>query len=225
MAENPAQRLAQQLSAAKAPDDYHRALRAAYAAIDELGAEVIETNGIQLACKKGCSLCCYLRVDAKAHEILNIADYVETRFSGLERAALRARLEEHEKTVEPLSYEEHIGTNVPCPLLMDGMCSVYPVRPFGCRRHQSQDFDNCQYSYDHPEDIHHPSARNNELYSTTGQAEMVFNKVYASKGFDSQGYELGTALSEALSNPKCRKRWKKGNKTFLEAKTVPPTLA
>ncbi|WP_166443065.1 YkgJ family cysteine cluster protein [Phragmitibacter flavus] len=214
MPENPAQRLAQQLNAAKTPADYHRALRNAYSAVDALVGEVIDANETELACKKGCFLCCYLRVDAKAHEILNIADYVEASFSGLERGALNARLEEHQKTVEPLSYEQHIGTNVPCPLLIDGMCSVYSVRPFGCRRHQSQDFDSCQYSYDNPEDIHHPSARNNALHRATGHAEMAVNDVYSSKGFDSQGYELGTALKEALSNPKSRKRWKKGSKTF-----------
>ena len=46
----------------------------------------------KMACMKGCSYCCHLRVTVKPHEVFAISDYVERTFSGIERAALTVRL-------------------------------------------------------------------------------------------------------------------------------------
>ena len=46
------------------------------------------------------------------------------------------------------------------------------------------------------------------------RAEESLKSVFAVSGYDQTGYELGTALLEALTNPKCWKRWKKKKKAF-----------
>lgn len=62
------------------------------------------------------------------------------------------------------------------------------------------------------------------LFATMVKAEQSLNSVFATKDYDQTGYELGTALLEALTNPKCWKRWKKKKKAFLTAVTVPPAV-
>lgn len=197
------------------------ALQRAYDAADLVTDNFIAANSVHLDCCAGCSLCCYLRVDAKAHEILAIAYFVQTRLSDSDRSQLLDRLKVHTDHVAKLSYRQHLAKNVACPLLVDGRCSVYPARPFGCRRHQSRQVKSCQYSFDHPEDLTTPAARDPNLYSAAKQAENSLQSVFTHLSYDSVGYELCTALLEALSGPIPWRRWKSGKKTFLNAVTVP----
>jgi len=217
----PPEQLKADVSRASKPEQMASALRRAYTAIDAHTDHYIAEHAVALDCCPGCSLCCYLRVDAKAHEVLAIAHFVHTRFTPAEREQLIGRLRAHSERVAPLSYPEHMATNVVCPLLVDGRCTVYAMRPFGCRRHQSQRVSACQYSYDHPEDLAFPSSRHPGLFMAAMQAEQSLQAVYPHLGYDSVGYELGTALLEALTNPKSWRRWKTHKKTFLQAATAP----
>jgi hypothetical protein len=45
---------------------------------------------------------------------------------------------------------------------------------------------------------------------------------YAKWGFDLTIYELGTALAEALSDPACWGRWRRGGPAFLRASITSP---
>jgi hypothetical protein len=98
---------------------------------------------------------------------------------------------------------------------------VYSLRPFGCRRHHSQRVQACKESFDNPTDLESAGARHAGLFLTMLRAEESLKSVFAASGYDQTGYELGTALLEALTNPKCWKRWKKKKKAFLTAVTVP----
>jgi hypothetical protein len=53
------------------------------------------------------------------------------------------------------------------------------------------------------------------------QAEQSLHSVFAASGYDQAAYELGTALLEALTNPKSWHRWKKKKKAFVTAATAP----
>jgi len=53
------------------------------------------------------------------------------------------------------------------------------------------------------------------------QAEQTLQTVVERMGYDKTGYELGTALLEALTDPKCWHRWKKKRKVFLTAVSAP----
>ena len=97
----------------------------AYRRTDSLSEEVIrETEaqtGKKVACKKGCYQCC-LKTDIPILEIeiAGISWYIKDRIS----VEVRQELIRNLKDLTPMS---------PCPFLINNLCSIYPVRPLGCR--------------------------------------------------------------------------------------------
>jgi Fe-S-cluster containining protein len=82
-----------------------------YKTADELFSAVTAKT----PCQRGCSACCHIPVQIS----LNEAERIQER-TGAE-------------VIGPLPVGNFHG--VPCPLLKDGECSIYPDRPFACRRH------------------------------------------------------------------------------------------
>lgn len=221
MPDYPAQQLADDIARAKSPDDHHAGLRRALGYFDRLNAQTVEATGAKLACREGCSLCCWLRVDVHAYEVFLIAHHLRTRLSPAQLSEVLARLSVHAARVLPLTPFEHATQNIVCPLLQDGRCGIYAVRPHSCRRHHSQDFAACQFTYDHPTDLEFPGAHDRELFRTLSEAMQRGSEVYARLGYDSTIYELGTALAEALATPSSWRRWREGRKAFLHASETP----
>ncbi|RJQ68896.1 MAG: YkgJ family cysteine cluster protein [Desulfobacteraceae bacterium] len=103
-------------------------------------------------CRKGCALCCTANVTLTTLEAGLILAHWQAQgqpppLADLEAAVRRPRFrptltinglaelcaqgkEVPDETADP--------GNGPCPLLKDDLCSVYAVRPFGCRAMQSQ---------------------------------------------------------------------------------------
>lgn len=221
MPDYPAQQLADDISRSKSPDDYHAGLRRALGFFDRLNAQMLEASGAKLACREGCSLCCSLRVDVYAHEVFLIAQHLRARFSPAHLSEVISRLAVRAAKVLPLTPFEHATQNIVCALLENGRCSIYAVRPHSCRRHHSQDFAACQFTYDHPTDLEFPAAHDRDLFRTLTEAMRQGSEVYAQLGFDSTIYELGTALAEALDTPSSWRRWRDGKKAFLRASVTP----
>ncbi len=97
----------------------------AYYILDKGIANAIESEqrkGRRLACGKGCSSCC-AQSDIPVYplEIAGISWYATEKISGSVRDILRIRLESSKR-------------NDHCPFLIDGACSVHPVRPMACRQ-------------------------------------------------------------------------------------------
>jgi len=128
-------------------------------------------DGQSASCRAGCAACCYQLVVISPMEAHAIAAFVR------ERPALEAALENRlaawtaavaacptlpgllERFEEAAGYMEseegaelerqYWEARLPCPFLEGDRCSVYPVRPFGCREHHvvsdaalcSQDLD------------------------------------------------------------------------------------
>jgi len=203
---NPAQELLAGLNADRSPAAIRRGISRYYEAADADSDAFLKTKGLLLACRQGCALCCVLRVHVRAHEVFAIVDYIAAKFSAKEREELIARLKKHVERIAPMTRVQHETTNVACPLLVDSACSVYPVRPLGCRRHHSTDVSACQYSHDHPEDTDFPGARDPEFFSLWSGMATAAHQAYEAAGFDSQEYELGTAILAALQNPASSRR-------------------
>lgn len=221
MPDYPPKQFADEISRSKSPDDYHGGLRRALGLFDQLNAQIIESSGLKLACCEGCSICCWLRVDVYAHEVFLIAHHVRARFAQTEISELTARLALHSGKVLPLTPYEHATQNTVCPLLQNGRCSIYAVRPHSCRRHHSLDFAACQFTYDHPTDLEAPAPHDRDLFRTLTDAMRQGSEAYARLGFDDTIYELGTALAEALDTPSSWRRWRDGKKAFLRASVTP----
>jgi Fe-S-cluster containining protein len=77
----------------------------------------------KLACGKGCGNCCVHQTDIPVypHELVGIYWYVSEKMTTPVRDTLKRLLSAHT-----------IGS--PCPFLIEGSCSIHPLRPIGCRQ-------------------------------------------------------------------------------------------
>ncbi len=113
------------------PDDEKRhswlkMLLDAHFVIDRGVAASIESEqrkGRRPACRKGCSACCGTHKDIPVYplELRGISWYVTEKTAGRAREMLRRQLSEFRK-------------DSPCPFLIEGACSVHPLRPMACRQ-------------------------------------------------------------------------------------------
>lgn len=213
--------LADDLSNAQSAEDFHAALRRALGSYDGLNTSRVAQTGVELVCRAGCSLCCWLRVDVYAPEVFLIADTLRKELKPSELEELRGRLAAHSGVVTRLTVLEHASRNIACPLSRDGWCSVYAVRPHTCRRHHSSDLAACQYTYEHPDDLAFGGAHHPGLFDDLTEAMGLHAAVYEYFGFDDTVYELGSALEEALTDPACWRRWSRKKKSFRRASVTP----
>jgi Fe-S-cluster containining protein len=118
-----------------------RMLQALYTIHDRVAA------GLDTACRKGCAACCTRNVTMTTLEGRLMLSHLNETGPAAWPASIRAASEKEcyrpritinqlaglcaagreipEESVDPLAG--------PCPLLTDGTCPVYAVRPFGCR--------------------------------------------------------------------------------------------
>ncbi len=95
------------------------------------------------ACKLGCTACCHRNIKVTLPEVLAIAIRL---FTGRDSSSLQDFIGELE--VSPYNNvesrrEQFFRQNAPCPLLKDGACTVYDIRPIACRSVVSANRDIC----------------------------------------------------------------------------------
>jgi Fe-S-cluster containining protein len=100
----------------------------------------------EIACREGCDPCCYNLVEVTAPEAVLLGDFVARNFSPAEQEALLARVAGALALMAGQSKTEIIKRRreLPCPLLREGRCSVYPVRPLVCRAMHAFDAGQCR---------------------------------------------------------------------------------
>ncbi len=115
----------------------------------------VVAQGAAISCKKGCAACCRMLIPLAAPEAFALADAVkawpaERREAALARLAdARAQLERAEvlphlyaiaeserqlddDTFEPIN-RAYYALRLPCPFLVEEVCSIYDDRPAACR--------------------------------------------------------------------------------------------
>jgi Fe-S-cluster containining protein len=171
----------------------------------------------RVACARGCAMCCHLRVMATPAEVLGLAAYIRGSLDADGLSALAARISETAARIRALPRDRVLATNVPCPLLVDGACSMYPARPLNCRAYHSLDVEACRVSFEHPEDLSltHPQSA---LISRVNEGvQQGFIDAMRAVAVDTRQYELVTALDEALQDPDAVPRFERGEAVFLRA--------
>ena len=209
---------AEDLKKAETPDDIHATTLRAHARLNELETRLFSEHRVRVDCKAGCGTCCHLgKIDARAHEIFALADWIDRNFSPEERSALVGRARSHAETVAPLTLEQQLRTVRACPMLRDMHCSVHPARPGACRIGHSTDVRICERAFRNPDDLAAKGGSHAEskLAMTVANDGTAFAFIEA--GLDKTAYDLGSALLEALTDPEAQRRWLAGGRAFSDA--------
>jgi len=116
-------------------------------------------QGRQLACAKGCSSCCASHQDIPVYplELMGMSWYVIEKLASPLREQLKNQLSNLDK----------INT---CPFLLDGACSIHPLRPAACRQFNVLDT---------------PCAEGEDAFHTRKQDVMMPIQHYIDNAFDS----------------------------------------
>jgi hypothetical protein len=93
----------------------------------------------EVECRKGCSFCCHLTVTATPLEVIRIAAVLGDRRSAVLSTA---------EAIAGLDNRQRLARKVPCPLLIEGACSVYEVRPLTCRALLSRSASLCERQFE-----------------------------------------------------------------------------
>jgi len=198
----------------------HDSLLRFYSRQDERIAAGAATSAVKPACHKNCWYCCYYKVEARAIEVFAIVDFVKRQFTEQELQTALKCASQNVEEVGGLSYKQHMTTNQKCPFLVDGQCSVYPVRPSKCRNFHASDVARCVESYERPTDLTIPNSYVTEIFIASHGGSEAFERAVELSGLDHRMYDLNSAFVEAIENPKCLKRFKDRKKAFLTAKVV-----
>lgn len=186
--------------------------------VDEVLAATIAGHAVSLACKRGCDLCCHLRVQVQPYEAFHLAAWLRRNFSAAALAAVIERLRANAATTRALGEERRKRTNMACALLgPDGACTAYEARPSQCRRCHSTSMEPCAAFHADPsrDDIDsgmHPAVAHNADVIIT-QARHAAREA----GLNDDSADMNVALLEALENPKSLRRWRDGKKPFVAA--------
>jgi Fe-S-cluster containining protein len=183
--------------------------------VDEVLATTIEGHGVKVACARGCSYCCHLRLQVQPYEAFTLAAWLKRNFSAERLAHVLQRLKANVARTRKLGEEQRARTNIACALLgEDGACSAYEARPAQCRRYHSTDLAPCKaFHATHDVTIeaamHQAVAHNADVIITQGRHAV------RAAGLDDASVDMNVALLEALENPKAWRRWKDGKKPFV----------
>ena len=168
-----------------------------------------------VACRAGCDACCHVPVGVQAHEVLIVAQHVQTHFSPVELDELIERAAKHRESFAGRSSFDRMNMRKPCVLLREGSCSVYNARPEACRSHHSHSAEACRVNLASGRediDVYIPGVRGRMFAVMLGIDQAV-----AEAGFDGQAYDFGSALHEALTDGLCASRWVRREAAFSES--------
>jgi len=201
-----------QLRKTRNPADLLGVLRLAFKRFDRAYDLAPAAARATVACRAGCGTCCHVPVGAQAHEVLIAAEHIQANFPPEELEALLARLVAHRAAFTGRDTTERLALKMPCTLLRDGSCSIYAARPESCRSHHSNNLDGCRTNLaagvDHV-DVLIPDVRG-RMFAVM----LAIDQAAEASGFDSQAYDFGSALYEALTDSLCLARWLRRQPAF-----------
>ena len=176
-----------------------------------------------LACRAGCTWCCYFTVDVRAAEVFRILDLVEQSFTPEEKARVYVEVRANSLALRNLGEGERVTRNVKCPFLNEGRCTIYAARPQSCRNYHATNVAGCRQSYEEPENLDIDPDFAPGVYQAGGAHVEAVSAALSDAGYDVNAYELNCALDAALSEPGARERFESRLKPFtsLSGEEVP----
>ncbi len=168
-----------------------------------------------LACRAGCTWCCHYSVDVRAVEVFGIVDFVERTFSTEEKERVYTEIRANSVALSGLDEFERMRRNVQCPFLREGRCSIYAVRPQTCRNYHATSAVGCQQSYEDPDNFEIDPEFAPLVYQAGGAHVDAITTAMREAGYDTNVYEMNTAIDAALSEPGARERFESKLPPFI----------
>jgi Fe-S-cluster containining protein len=169
---------------------------------------------LSVACRRGCSHCCHIWVDALAPEVF----YALKSLKPQERLRAQEAVEQACGTTLGRSFDARAGMITPCPLLLGNECSVYNARPINCRTAVSVDAEICRRSYREgaEEDIPTPF-----VWIALRQGYGVaLEAALRHAGLAHRSSEWNESLRLVLAEPDAEARWLGGKDVFSSVPRV-----
>ena len=186
-----------------------------YGRLADLQHEVIARESVSVACARGCSYCCHLRVEIRPHEAFVLAHHVQTKLGSDARARALEKIDDNLARLAALTPAQHIRAGIPCALLHDGICSVYDARPAACRKYYSISLMVCRDAFNDTAAPLTGEIENEQVRLAGNAVALGFAKGLEEAGYDTALYELHYALKRALQDPKAEKRYRAGKRAFV----------
>lgn len=167
-----------------------------------------------IACGPGCSFCCMNQVQVTPPEALLIGHHLAATRPPTEIEALLARVAAILALTAGKTRREVavMRRELPCPLLREGLCSVYPVRPLACRAMHALDKARCEASLaaaDLVPDEYYPHHHDFALAVARGLLEGC-----REIGCQAGALDLPLALQSFFQAPRPVERWAAGEAVF-----------
>jgi Fe-S-cluster containining protein len=170
----------------------------------------------RLACAEGCDWCCHKVVGCAAPEVLRIVSYLREHLSPNEMQAVEERIVQRDEERRALRHDRWSAKRLPCPLLVNHRCAVYPVRPLTCRGFNSTDARECERSLKVREPVDIPTHGPPHRLATFVLAGM--RSGLSAAGLNGELLELTAALRTAVTVADAAQRWLVGEPVFASAR-------
>jgi hypothetical protein len=171
----------------------------------------------ELACKAGCSYCCYFKVEVRAHELFLIKRYLKNTPLHHDINIFLKSARSNSESIRTLSRTEHFGTNFKCPFLMKTDVGYIRFAPMPAEIFMRTNPYNCKLSYENPTNLSIPDSFIPELHSVGSGHKSGYEKALEKRGFDMRVYDMNTAFIELYAEDSSRKSYLKGKRSFLNA--------
>lgn len=173
------------------------------------------SDGVQPpACRAGCDACCYNQVELTGPETIVLGTFLTERLAPsdrqllLDRVALSVARRQGQTKAQLAARRAHL----PCPLLEDGTCLAYEVRPLMCRAMHSLEAEACRREladcnlnlvqfYHHRHTIH--------VSLSQGLVDACL-----ALGYQAGPLDLPRSLVDFFAVPDVVERWLAGEKVF-----------
>jgi Fe-S-cluster containining protein len=168
------------------------------------------------ACQEGCAWCCHKVVGTTVPEVLRIVTHLQTTLSPEGFQAAQRRVTRTHEERKALQVNSRSQAGIPCSLLVDNRCSVYPVRPLTCRGFNSSDARQCELSLDPHNQAVVPAYAPQQRLAT-----LVLDGVRSGlleSGLSGTLLELTAALHIALTRSDAFNQWRAGKPVFEAAR-------
>ena len=129
-------------------------------------------------------------------------------------ATLHGRIADTAGEIRKLSYEAHSQAKIPCALLLDGMCQVYPHRPLACRAWNSASRDDCERIFAQGDPVSTLPPLDMRAYEAVWDVGHGLTAGLKQARLDSHTYELHSILLRAIEVPDAVQRWLQHDDVF-----------